>query len=203
MSIFLISNFRHVLNNVCLQLGNSPASEFYMPTFRNTLFHLHRQVCTCLWRWDGQCSETSAHKIQKKAYIIRIIYIIAHLFGVTLVNYVTRSHYAKFISVLLLYCPQFFHVIRSTTISMKVSFSETRETERTAGSICGSNLFLNLSDKNNSTYHIVWNGVLLICRIHNGLAFPSCFHNMKVGYFILCLLLRNIPDAIKWFLGWP
>jgi len=25
-------------------LGNSPASEFYMPTFRNTLFHLHRQA---------------------------------------------------------------------------------------------------------------------------------------------------------------
>ena len=25
-------------------LGNSPASEVYMPTFRNTLFHLHRQV---------------------------------------------------------------------------------------------------------------------------------------------------------------
>ena len=25
-------------------LGNSPASEFYMPTFRNNLFHLHRQV---------------------------------------------------------------------------------------------------------------------------------------------------------------
>jgi hypothetical protein len=24
-------------------LGNSPASEFYMPTFRNPLFHLHRQ----------------------------------------------------------------------------------------------------------------------------------------------------------------
>jgi len=29
---------------VCFLLGNSPASEFYMPTFRNTLFHLHRQV---------------------------------------------------------------------------------------------------------------------------------------------------------------
>jgi len=27
-----------------LLLGNSPASEFYMPTFRNTLFHIHRQV---------------------------------------------------------------------------------------------------------------------------------------------------------------
>jgi hypothetical protein len=25
-------------------LGNSPASEFYMPTFRNTLIHLHKQV---------------------------------------------------------------------------------------------------------------------------------------------------------------
>jgi hypothetical protein len=24
-------------------LGDSPVSEFYMPTFRNTLFHLHRQ----------------------------------------------------------------------------------------------------------------------------------------------------------------
>jgi hypothetical protein len=34
---FLISNFRSVLNVVCFLLGNSPASEFYMPTFRNTL----------------------------------------------------------------------------------------------------------------------------------------------------------------------
>jgi hypothetical protein len=40
----LISNFRRVLNVVCFLLGNSPASEFYMPTFRNTLFHLHGQV---------------------------------------------------------------------------------------------------------------------------------------------------------------
>ena len=30
-----------------LFLGDSPASEFYMPTFRNTLFHLHRQVGAC------------------------------------------------------------------------------------------------------------------------------------------------------------
>jgi hypothetical protein len=29
---------------VCFLLGNSPASEFYMLTFRNTLFRLHRQV---------------------------------------------------------------------------------------------------------------------------------------------------------------
>jgi len=30
-------------NAVCFLSGNSPVSEFYMPTFRNTLFHLHRQ----------------------------------------------------------------------------------------------------------------------------------------------------------------
>ena len=40
----LLSNFRRVLNVVCFRLDNSPASEFYMPTFGNTLFHLHRQV---------------------------------------------------------------------------------------------------------------------------------------------------------------
>ena len=33
----MISNFRPVPNVVCSLLGNSPASEFYMPTFRNTL----------------------------------------------------------------------------------------------------------------------------------------------------------------------
>jgi len=33
----LISNFRRVLNIVCFLLGNSPASKFYMTTFRNTL----------------------------------------------------------------------------------------------------------------------------------------------------------------------
>ena len=37
MEVFLISNFRPVLYVVCFLLGNSPASEFYMPTFRNTL----------------------------------------------------------------------------------------------------------------------------------------------------------------------
>jgi len=32
--IFLISNFRRILYVVCFLLGNSPASEFYMPTDR-------------------------------------------------------------------------------------------------------------------------------------------------------------------------
>ena len=34
---FLIANFRRALNVVCFLPGNSTASEFYMPTFRNTL----------------------------------------------------------------------------------------------------------------------------------------------------------------------
>jgi hypothetical protein len=34
---FLISNFRRVLNVVCFLLGNSPASEFYILMFQNTL----------------------------------------------------------------------------------------------------------------------------------------------------------------------
>ena len=40
----MISKFRRVLNVVCFLVGNPPASEFYMPMFRNTLSHLHRQV---------------------------------------------------------------------------------------------------------------------------------------------------------------
>ena len=34
----------NILDVVGFLLGNSLASEFYMPTFRNTLFYLHRQV---------------------------------------------------------------------------------------------------------------------------------------------------------------
>ena len=43
--ILLISNFRRVLNVVCFLLGNSPASEFYVPTFRNTLPVPHTATC--------------------------------------------------------------------------------------------------------------------------------------------------------------
>jgi hypothetical protein len=40
---------------ICLpwKLQNSPASEFYKPTFRNTLFHLHRQVGVELLGWKN------------------------------------------------------------------------------------------------------------------------------------------------------
>jgi hypothetical protein len=37
LRLFLISNFRLLLNGVCVVLGNYPASGFYMSTFRNTL----------------------------------------------------------------------------------------------------------------------------------------------------------------------
>ena len=38
---FLSSKFRCVVNVVFFLLDDSSASEFYIPTFRNTLFHLH------------------------------------------------------------------------------------------------------------------------------------------------------------------
>jgi hypothetical protein len=41
-------------------LGNSPTSELYMPTFRNTLFHLQRQA----YEGGTECAETSAYTIQ-------------------------------------------------------------------------------------------------------------------------------------------
>jgi hypothetical protein len=56
---FLISNFCRVLYVVCFLLDNSRASEFYMPTFLNTLFtYLPMKM------ENIECSETSAYKIQ-------------------------------------------------------------------------------------------------------------------------------------------
>ena len=49
---FLISSFRRVLYVVCFLLGNSPASVVYIPTFRNTLFYLHRQVDVSRMNWE-------------------------------------------------------------------------------------------------------------------------------------------------------
>ena len=52
LSSFLISNFRRVLNILCFLLGSSPASELYMPTFRNTLSVPSSQAggMKCDWR---------------------------------------------------------------------------------------------------------------------------------------------------------
>jgi hypothetical protein len=69
----LISKFRRVLNVVFFLMGNSPASEVYMPTFRNTLFHLHRQVDVCTHAYLPMKMEQSVNIrrrgiTQKKAY---------------------------------------------------------------------------------------------------------------------------------------
>ena len=42
LDVFFISNFLPVLNVVCFLLDDSPATKFYMPKFRNTVFCLHR-----------------------------------------------------------------------------------------------------------------------------------------------------------------
>jgi hypothetical protein len=51
--LFLITNFRNVLNVLCFLLGNSLASECYTPVFRDILFCLHRRVGVKNdWRWE-------------------------------------------------------------------------------------------------------------------------------------------------------
>ena len=45
-----------------LSFGWFPASEVYMPTFRNTLFHLHRHLSA--YEDGTECSETSAYTFQ-------------------------------------------------------------------------------------------------------------------------------------------
>jgi len=62
----LISNFRRDLNVVCFLLGKSPASEFYIPTFRNIFSNLVHSTHTYLpmKMEQTECSETSAYKLQ-------------------------------------------------------------------------------------------------------------------------------------------
>jgi len=75
---FLISNFHRLLNVVCFLMGNSQASEFYMPTFRNTLSFPSSYADRYLSGYgDGtERSAKSAYKIQtpgnypEKAYNI-------------------------------------------------------------------------------------------------------------------------------------
>ena len=69
--LFFISSFRRVLYVVSFILGNYTASGVYMPTFRNTMFHLHMQVDVSriyshlpAYEDGTECSETSAYKLQ-------------------------------------------------------------------------------------------------------------------------------------------
>jgi len=68
----LISNFRRVLNVVFFLLGDPLASEFYIPTFRNTVSvtfakdGVSRKNLPVYTAYENvtECSETSAYKIQ-------------------------------------------------------------------------------------------------------------------------------------------
>jgi len=64
--VFLISNFRLVLNVVGFLLGNFLVSEVYMPMFRNNLSHLHRRIGTYppMKVEQTECFEPSAYKLQ-------------------------------------------------------------------------------------------------------------------------------------------
>jgi hypothetical protein len=89
IDIFLISNFCHVPNVVCFLLGNSLATEFYMPTFWNTLSvpSLGGLVYLSAWRWNRQSVLKHRHIkfrcwgiTQKKVYYINILCSIWTLF---------------------------------------------------------------------------------------------------------------------------
>jgi hypothetical protein len=60
---YLISDFRCVLNVIFFLLVDSPASEFYVPTFRNTACSLFLARVNKMKMEQTECSEMSAHKI--------------------------------------------------------------------------------------------------------------------------------------------
>ena len=75
----MISNFRRVLNVVCFLLGNSPASEFYMPKFLNTLFHLHMGVVMKMEQSVPKRRHIKFRRrgiTQKKAYDLELQYFL-------------------------------------------------------------------------------------------------------------------------------
>jgi hypothetical protein len=59
--LFLISNFHHVLNVVCFLLGDSLASEVYMPTFWNTV---SVRTYSPMKMEQTECSEILEFKLQ-------------------------------------------------------------------------------------------------------------------------------------------
>jgi len=79
------TNFHRLLNFLYFLLGNSPAPEFYMPTFRNTLSVPSSQAGILhtyppMMMEQTECYETLAYKIQtpgithKKPYNIHDFY---------------------------------------------------------------------------------------------------------------------------------
>jgi hypothetical protein len=70
--VFLISDFRRVLNVICFLLDCSPAYRVQLPMFRNNVSSIfigewvqsvNHFIPTCLWRWNRQWSKTLAIKL--------------------------------------------------------------------------------------------------------------------------------------------
>jgi len=79
-------------------MGNYPASEFDMPTFRNTRFYLHGQAGTYLpVHEDGtECSETSAYKLRRRKhttseFIIRALSFYLVMVRVPAIPFIARQ----------------------------------------------------------------------------------------------------------------
>jgi len=64
----LISNFRPVLSAIFFLLGYTPASEFDMPTFRNTVCSIFVGRVNKTYETGSESSETSAYKIRAPEY---------------------------------------------------------------------------------------------------------------------------------------
>jgi hypothetical protein len=86
----LISNFRRVLNVLCFFLGNSLASEFYMLTFRNTLFHLHRRVGTKNTKF--RCRGITQNKAYNLTFTMYYIWSRTFVLVVSIENFQMNVH---------------------------------------------------------------------------------------------------------------
>jgi len=62
--LFLVSNFRRVLNIVFFLVGESPGSEFFVPTFRNTVYSIFIGGVSTSYEDGTEFSETSIPLIQ-------------------------------------------------------------------------------------------------------------------------------------------
>jgi len=91
---------------VCFLFGDSPASECYMPKFRNTLFHLHRQV--------GACTSTYLPMKMEQTVFERAGYNIQTP-GNHPKESIQHSGHSKSLSIILVKCMFFF--IFSSTVS--------------------------------------------------------------------------------------
>ena len=107
---FLISNFRRVVNDILFLLDDSPEPEFYVPTFRNTLFLFF--LLTRPMKMD-QCVPKRLHTkfrsrgiTQRKEYIITFTFqncpqicIVFHYFKTIVTNVYLLLVYRKLYAI--------------------------------------------------------------------------------------------------------